>query len=391
LWILWAWDECSDDECTFSIDYWVYLSKSIDSGRTFQHMIKQRRGLAAVGNTPSNPLLKMGEDNTVHFLYDSLPRTGETYKLGNDLTYCKLPNGDTTQRIDVRLPQLPDSMDYYSSLFSVSPSGRVHVTVSGSLNSISSYIYYSHSSSDETFLSYKLLDTINPPRQAIPNHILKASKLLLAYLVNRDPFDTLSKNHIFVRESIDDGDNFTTPSEIFIAPYSICAVDSIYYHCVRYSTLEGGLKYFGYVDLLRPPIDSAYIGTFNDPRMVLDDSSGKYIVMNDASHKAYFSKKDVATSITNNHQTIPLHIKLTAFPNPFNPITEIQYEIPTRSMVTLKVYNLLGIEVAVLVNKTVDVGSYEMEWNASTLPTGVYFYRLTTGNHTEVKKMVLMK
>ena len=79
------------------------------------------------------------------------------------------------------------------------------------------------------------------------------------------------------------------------------------------------------------------------------------------------------------------------FPNPFNPATNIRFEIPRQSFVKLIVYNILGREVATLVNEKLNAGSYEFEWNASEYPSGVYFYKLITDAFVETKKMVLLK
>ncbi len=81
------------------------------------------------------------------------------------------------------------------------------------------------------------------------------------------------------------------------------------------------------------------------------------------------------------------------YPNPFNPTTMVQYTIPVGSHVTLKVYNLLGDEVAVLVNQWKNAGSYSVEWNVknNTLASGVYFYQLTAGEFVETKKMLLIR
>lgn len=79
------------------------------------------------------------------------------------------------------------------------------------------------------------------------------------------------------------------------------------------------------------------------------------------------------------------------FPNPFNPITKIRYEIPELSFVSLKVYDTLGNELTILVNEVKPAGNYVTEFKATDLPTGIYFYRIQTGNFAETKKMVLMK
>jgi hypothetical protein len=79
------------------------------------------------------------------------------------------------------------------------------------------------------------------------------------------------------------------------------------------------------------------------------------------------------------------------YPNPFNPTTTIKYSIPEMSKVSLTLFNLLGEEVATLVNEEKVAGYYTVEFNASSLSSGVYFYRLQAGSFTETKKMVLMK
>jgi hypothetical protein len=79
------------------------------------------------------------------------------------------------------------------------------------------------------------------------------------------------------------------------------------------------------------------------------------------------------------------------YPNPFNPSTTIHYALPTAGMTTLKVYNLLGQEVATLVNEMQAPGSYRVQFNASSLSSGVYFFRVQSGSFSAVKKMVLVK
>ena len=79
------------------------------------------------------------------------------------------------------------------------------------------------------------------------------------------------------------------------------------------------------------------------------------------------------------------------YPNPFNPTTIITYTIPKENQVTLKIYNILGQEVKTLVNDTRAPGKYTVNFNASSLSSGVYFYTLRAGNYFQVKKMMLLK
>jgi hypothetical protein len=79
------------------------------------------------------------------------------------------------------------------------------------------------------------------------------------------------------------------------------------------------------------------------------------------------------------------------FPNPFNPSTTIRFSIPNTGKVTLKVYNLLGMEVATLVDGELSAGTHRVTFEASNLPSGVYFYRIDAGSFSDVRKMALLK
>jgi len=79
------------------------------------------------------------------------------------------------------------------------------------------------------------------------------------------------------------------------------------------------------------------------------------------------------------------------FPNPFNPTTVISYELPVTSSVKLIVYDMLGREVAVLVNEQMLAGTHTAMWDAQGMPSGVYFYRITAGNYVSTHKMLMIK
>ena len=95
-------------------------------------------------------------------------------------------------------------------------------------------------------------------------------------------------------------------------------------------------------------------------------------------------------NISENHQ--PESFKLFQnYPNPFNPGTIINYTLPNSGNVTLKIYNILGDEVATLINEVKPAGNYEVEFNANGLASGIYFYQLKAGEFVQTKKMILMK
>ena len=108
---------------------------------------------------------------------------------------------------------------------------------------------------------------------------------------------------------------------------------------------------------------------------------------------------ETATGINDQAFSLPNDFKLEQnYPNPFNPSTRIRYSIPDgqNNFVTLKVYNILGNEVATLVNGEKPAGTYEAEFNSMdsqgrSLPSGVYFYKLTAGSFSQTNKMILLK
>jgi subtilisin family serine protease len=109
-----------------------------------------------------------------------------------------------------------------------------------------------------------------------------------------------------------------------------------------------------------------------------------------ANARAKYSS--IITGIKQNNNQTPVVFALEQnYPNPFNPSTVINYSIPTSGNVTIKVYDILGNEVKTLVNENKAPGNYSITFDAKGLPSGVYLYKLTAGNYTSVKKLVLIK
>ncbi len=98
------------------------------------------------------------------------------------------------------------------------------------------------------------------------------------------------------------------------------------------------------------------------------------------------SSVEEISSVTPNDYTLTQN-----YPNPFNPSTSINFAIPNSEFVTLKIFNILGSEVATLVNETLAAGSYKFNFDASNLASGIYLYKLTAGNFAQIKKMNLLK
>jgi hypothetical protein len=82
---------------------------------------------------------------------------------------------------------------------------------------------------------------------------------------------------------------------------------------------------------------------------------------------------------------------LPNYPNPFNPATTIEFSLPQSGFVTLKIYNILGEEVATLVSENLTSGTYKYNWDARGLASGVYLYRVETDNFVHTRKMLLIR
>ena len=104
--------------------------------------------------------------------------------------------------------------------------------------------------------------------------------------------------------------------------------------------------------------------------------------------RSVFATTGVEFTTTNNPDKFQL---LQNYPNPFNPATNIELRIANREFVTLKIFDMLGREVASLVNEQREAGTYTVRWDASGVPSGFYFYRLTVGDVAETKSMIVLR
>jgi hypothetical protein len=97
------------------------------------------------------------------------------------------------------------------------------------------------------------------------------------------------------------------------------------------------------------------------------------------------------TDVEENNISVKEFRLFNNYPNPFNPSTVISYQLPVSSYITLKIFDIIGNELATLVNEEKPAGSYQVEFNAANLPSGLYFYKLQAGNYSETKKMLMIK
>jgi len=122
-----------------------------------------------------------------------------------------------------------------------------------------------------------------------------------------------------------------------------------------------------------------------------------YVVWNDVrdgNYEIYYKRNPIGNQVgvKNNGTELPAEYSLFQnYPNPFNPVTNINFSIPKSGLVKLIVFDIIGREVSVLANDFLSAGNYTVDFDASKLASGAYFYKISSGNFTDVKKMILVK
>ncbi len=140
--------------------------------------------------------------------------------------------------------------------------------------------------------------------------------------------------------------------------------------------------------------NSAANGNDYATRIITDAAGNVYVTgaSNGAGNDYVTIKYSSITGIQSNNNQIPLNYSLKQnYPNPFNPSTKIEFSLPADGNVKLSVYDISGREIQNLVDNYLNAGTYSIDFNASELSTGTYFYRLTSGSFNETKKMILVK
>ncbi|MEP0861689.1 MAG: T9SS type A sorting domain-containing protein [Ignavibacterium sp.] len=126
----------------------------------------------------------------------------------------------------------------------------------------------------------------------------------------------------------------------------------------------------------------------NSPNIIL---GGTAQIRNSSNFDIFVAKFSNVTNVELSENLPDKYFLEQNYPNPFNPSTKISFSIPNSSFVTLKVYDVLGNEVAILINEYRSAGTYEVEFNASKLSSGLYTYTLIAGSFSSSRKMMVIK
>lgn len=147
-----------------------------------------------------------------------------------------------------------------------------------------------------------------------------------------------------------------------------------------YYTLNGGVNW---TSTILPSTNNQSILCYNRKIVLSQQNHGIYQLS--ATYNNPIGIEQISTEVPKQFSMFQ------NYPNPFNPITRIKFDIPKPSFTKLIIYDILGREITTLVNQQLKSGKYEIEWDGNNYPSGVYFYKLISGEFTETKKMVLVK
>jgi hypothetical protein len=163
---------------------------------------------------------------------------------------------------------------------------------------------------------------------------------------------------------------------------AVNAIDSLFDQAVLFGYEKGAEMFLGTAPARR-------VGTFllND---VADSMTTEGWALFDAS--VFWAMSYTPTGVDDLEKEIPTRFVLrNNYPNPFNPATNIEFSIPVQTYVRLSIFNTLGQKVATLVDEFKPAGNYKASFNASSIPSGTYFYKLEAGSYTATKKMLVLK
>jgi hypothetical protein len=222
--------------------------------------------------------------------------------------------------------------------------------------------------------------TVNRPSWPAPLHQLMTANHVTAFFHGHD--------HVFVRQELDGIVYQELPQPGY---YNLSNPEK------SYSNTDLAAKY-GYVHgvvisssgYLRVTVADT-IATVEYVRSYLPEHENSQRRNGDVAYTYTLKPSAPATGVMD-AEAIPLRVSLEQnFPNPFNPTTVISFQSPVAGNIRIAVYDILGREVALLVNEEKEPGIYRVDWDASRFPSGMYFYRMTTGSFCETRRMVLVR
>ena len=367
--------------------YSFRVSKSTDQGNTFSLVWDTPYFGGLTWSSLTKGGFSIDSQDRVHCVWDSVDFGRPTA-----YTYTWFPSSDSSYIHNFILPALPASgLPASADVFAQGDS--VHVALSAKMQAYPrAGLYYLHSTDGgNTFSSVIPVDTINARNPTLVQQpgngvfLVHAVAPLSGYedtaLIVRRKLDSLFSPPIGLVRNL--GSNFD--------PIPVRSHDStLHVAHTRYHP-NYGVSYYRISLSGGTLLDSLFLSGHHSPDLAIDSQGGKYLV-SVYHNRVYLSTKDVLLDVSLNHGGGPADFQLGQnFPNPFNPLTRIPYDVLRRGRVEVIVYDALGRIVTQLVNEEKLPGNYIAVWNASTMASGIYFYSLKAMGIVQSRKMILIK
>jgi hypothetical protein len=295
-----------------------------------------------------------------------------------------------------------ENLNYFARI-SLSPGGMLHLVQHGGPTSFAEVEYRQSTDLGNSWTQQRVISEIDAFYSDLPALGTESDSVVVtAWRESKLGCSTIVGCGIAGRWSIDGGDNFGAEMRFDTQPAGVDASVAALGNTVAVAwtdDLEGNAK-------TRVSLDKGQ--TWCEPMTVSQTGGGLpgLALSRTAVHVVWFGGNPgggqtlcvwyrrgrfIMTDVLA-HKELPSDVRLNQnYPNPFNPNTRVAYEIHRRTHVTLRVHDLLGREIATLVNETKEPGEYTVEWTAGDLPSGVYFYRLIAGDRMETRKAILAK
>ncbi len=367
-------------------NYEIYYKRSTDAGLTWGTDTRLTNNSAG-SLRPSVSL----SGQVVHVVWrDNRDGNEEIY-------YKRSTDGGVSWEMDTRLT----NNSAVSGNPSVSVSGQIVNVLWHDLRDGNYEIYYKRSTDGGVSWGTDTRLTNNSAASYDPTSSISGQVVHLVWSDLRD-----GNPEVYYKRSTDGGSNWSADIRLTnnTAPswYPSISVDGSFVHIVWYDERDGNAEMY-----YKRSTDVGV--TWGADTRLTNNSAGSYdpsisvsgqvvhIVWKDnrdGNEEIYYKRDPTGNpiGIININTEIPNQFSLSQnYPNPFNPMTVISFQLAVNSFASLKVYDLLGREVATLVNEELKPGTYEVDWSADKFASGVYYYKLTAGDYTETKKMVLIK
>jgi hypothetical protein len=364
----------------------IFYKRSMDNGNTWGPDVQLSFGTSSASERPSLAIL--GQD--IHVVW-------QDNRDGNyEIYYSHSSNGGTSWQTESRITTNAGN-SLYPSVYA--PGQYVHVAWSDDRDG-NKEIYYKRSTDLGSTWGPDTRLTVDSAESSYPSITVISSAVYVVWQDLRNGWD------IYGKRSADGGATWSTDTRLtndisnsfYPAIFGSGQNLHIVWQDVRDGNWEIYYKRSTDAGLTWPPDTRLTVNGYDSffPSVAVTGTSVNILWQDnrDGNFEMYFKQDPTGNpvGITEISSEVLKNYSISQnYPNPFNPSTDIKFDVPKQSYIKIMIYDNLGKEISTLVNGQFNPGTYKVNWNASNYPSGVYFYRILSGNYEKTKKMILIK